>query len=129
MNYGVSTSSKICVLLLAKLVTSPIHPSFLNIGLSCPVCFLQSKSRICRQMQYWNNIHVKGNKIPYITSELKSIIRQRDYLRAKANKTSSCILRQAYKQMRTKVNQKLYLLRKNYYANRIEQHKDDLKTT
>ena len=30
--------------------------------------------------------------------------------------------------MRTKVNQKLYLLRKNYYANKIEQHKDDLKT-
>ena len=30
--------------------------------------------------------------------------------------------------MRTKVNQKLYLLRNNYYANKIEQHKDDLKT-
>ena len=25
---------------LAKLVTSPIHPSFLNIGLPCPVCFV-----------------------------------------------------------------------------------------
>ena len=75
------------------------------------------------------NIHVKGNKIPYITSELKSMIRQRDYLRAEANKTGSCILRQAYNQMRTKVNHKLYFLRKNYYANKIEQHKDDLKTT
>ena len=29
------------------------------------------------------HIQVKGNKIPYITSELKSMIRQRDYLRAK----------------------------------------------
>ena len=57
------------------------------------------------------------------------MIRQRHYLRAKVNKTGSCILRQAYNQMRTKVNQKLYLLRKNYYANKIEQHKDDLKTT
>ena len=28
------------VSLLAKLVTSSIHPSFLNIGLSCPVCFV-----------------------------------------------------------------------------------------
>ena len=42
------------------------------------------------------NIQVKGNKISYITSELKSMIRQRDYLKAKANKTGSCILRQAY---------------------------------
>ena len=55
------------------------------------------------------NIQVKGNIIPYVTSELKSMIRQRDYLRAKANKTGSCILRQAYNQIRTKVNQKLYL--------------------
>ena len=72
-----------------------------------------------------NHIQVKGNKIPYITSELKSMIRQRDYLRAKANKNGSCILRQAYNQMRTKVNQQLYLLRKTYYANKIEEHKDD----
>ena len=75
------------------------------------------------------NIHVKRNKIPNITSELKSMIRQRDYLRAKANKTGSCVLRRAYNQMRTKVNHELYFLRKNYYANKIEQHKDDLKTT
>ena len=75
------------------------------------------------------NIQVKGNKIPYATSELKNMIRQRDYLRAKANKTGSHILKQAYNQIRAKVNQKLYLLRKNYYCNKIEQHKDDLKTT
>ena len=75
------------------------------------------------------NIQVKGNKIPCITAELKSMIRHRDYLRAKVNKTGSCILRQAYNQIRTKVNLKLYLLRNNYYANKIEQHRDDLKTT
>ena len=59
------------------------------------------------------------------------MIRQRDYLRAKANKTGSCILRQAYNKIRAKVNQKLYLLKKNYYNNKIEQHKGDLhvKTT
>ena len=75
------------------------------------------------------DIQVKGKKIPYATSELKNMIRQRDYLRAKANKTGSHILRQAYNQIRAKVNQKMYLLRKNYYSNKIEQHKDDLKTT
>ena len=75
------------------------------------------------------NIKVKGNNIPYVTSELKSMIRQRDYLRAKANKTGSCILRQAYDQIKTKVSQKFYSSRKNYYTNKIEQHKDNMKNT
>ena len=57
-------------------------------------------------------IQVKGTKIPYVTSELKAMIRQIDYLRAKANKTGSSVLRQAYSQVRTKVNQKLYELRR-----------------
>ena len=57
------------------------------------------------------------------------MIRQRDYLRAKANKTGSIVLRQAYSQVRVKVNQKLYELRKNYYTGKIEQHKYDLKNT
>ena len=47
-------------------------------------------------------IKVKGNNMPYVTSELKSMIRQRDYLRAKANKTGSYILRQAYNQKKNK---------------------------
>ena len=37
------------------------------------------------------NIQVKGNKIPYVTSELKVMIRQRNYLRAEANKTGSIV--------------------------------------
>ena len=75
------------------------------------------------------SIKVKGNNIPYVTTELKSMIRQRDYLRAKANKTGSCILRRAYNQLKTKVSQKFYSSRKNYYTNKIEQHKDDMKNT
>ena len=74
-------------------------------------------------------VQVKGNKIPYVTSELKAMIRQKGYLRAKANKTGSSVLRQAYSLVRTKVNQKLYELRKNYYTSKIEQHKYDLKNT
>ena len=42
------------------------------------------------------NIKIKGNNIPYVISELKSMIRQRDNLRATANKTGSRILRQVY---------------------------------
>ena len=58
------------------------------------------------------NIQVKGGKIPYVTSELKAMIRQRDYLRAKANKTGPSVLRKAYGQVRAKVNHRLYILRK-----------------
>ena len=75
------------------------------------------------------NIQVKGSKIPHVTSELKAMIRQRDYLRAKANKTGSSVLRQAYSQVRAKVNHRLYILRKNYYTSKIEQHRYDHKTT
>ena len=52
-------------------------------------------------------IKIKGNCLPYVTSEIKSLIRQRDYLRAKANKTGSNILRQAFVQIKNKVNKKL----------------------
>ena len=31
-------------------------------------------------------IRVKGNRLPYVTSELRKMIRQRDYLWVKANK-------------------------------------------
>ena len=48
-------------------------------------------------------MQVNDNKIPYVTSELKAVIRQRDYLRAKANKTGSSVVRQAYSQVRAKV--------------------------
>ena len=47
--------------------------------------------------------------MPYVTSELKAMIRQRDYLRAKANKTGSSVLRQAFGQVRAKVNHRLYI--------------------
>ena len=77
-------------------------------------------------MHQFTYVKVKGNKIPYVTSELKAMIRKRDYLRAKANKTGSSVLRQAYSQVRAKVNQKLYELRQNYYTSKIEQHKYDL---
>ena len=58
-------------------------------------------------------LKIKGNRIPYINSDVKEMIRQRDYLRAKANKTGSNILRQAYCHLKNKVNYTLKQLRKN----------------
>ena len=39
------------------------------------------------------------------------------------------MLRQAYGQVRAKVNHRLYILRKNYYSSKIKQHTYDLKNT
>ena len=61
------------------------------------------------------SIKVKGNSLPYVTSGLKSMIRTRDYLRAKANKMGSTYLRQAFNHMRNTVNITLSDLRKGYY--------------
>ena len=48
-------------------------------------------------------IRVKGNHLPYITSDLRKMSRQRDYLRAKVNKTDSSVLRQAFNPVKYKV--------------------------
>ena len=47
---------------------------------------------------------LKANKIPHIIAQAKQMFRQRDYPRAKANKTGSNILRQAHNHIRHKVN-------------------------
>ena len=48
-------------------------------------------------------IKVKGNSLSYVTSELKALIRTRDYLRAKlTNKTGSVCLRKAFNHVRNK---------------------------
>ena len=38
-------------------------------------------------------------------------------------------LRQAFNQLKTKVNQELYKARRDYFSKKVEQHKDDLMGT
>ena len=57
-------------------------------------------------------IKVKRNTLPYVTSELRALIKSRDYLRAKANKTGTECLRQAFNHTRNKVNKLLSDLQK-----------------
>ena len=59
---------------------------------------------ILEKHMHTTEFRLKENKIPYINAQAKQMIRQRDYLRAKANKTGSNILRQAYNHIRNKVN-------------------------
>ena len=54
-------------------------------------------------------------------------MRQRDYLRSKANKTGSKYLRQAYRQLRNKVDYTLRQLKSDYYTKKIEESKGNLK--
>ena len=76
------------------------------------------------------NITLKGNNLPYITTDIRMmiLIRQRDYLRGKANKTGSNILRQAFHQIRNKVT---YAIRKakSEYFKKLAESNSDLKKT
>ena len=49
-------------------------------------------------------ITVQNNRLPYVISDLKKLLRQRDYLRGKAYKIESKYLRQAFQQVRTRAN-------------------------
>ena len=68
-------------------------------------------------------IRGRGNNLPYVTAEVKSLIRQRDYLRGKANQTGIKYLRQAYQQLRNKVDYTLRKLKSDYYTKKIEESK------
>ena len=74
-------------------------------------------------------IRVRGNNLPYVTAEVKSLMRQRHYLGGKANKTSSKYLRHAYQQLRKKVDYTLRKLKSDYYTKKIEEIKGNLKNT
>ena len=64
-----------------------------------------------------------------MTNDLKSMIRQRDYLKAKAVKTGSIYLYQAFQQIRSRVYSLLKRLRKDYYAKKLDETKGDMKKT
>ena len=74
-------------------------------------------------------IKIKGNSLPYITSDIRKLIRQRDYLKKKANKTGSKYLWQTYQHLRNKVKYSIRTARANYYSNMFEEHQGDIKNT
>ena len=76
-----------------------------------------------------SDITIEGNNLPYITMEVRQMIRQRDYLRKKANKTGSNILRQAFQQIRNKVTYTIRKLRAEHYSKTLKKNEGDLKET
>ena len=77
----------------------------------------------------FSEIRIRGNNLPYITAEMRQLIRTRDYLKKKANKIGSKYLHQAFQQVRNKVKYGIRKLRSEYYRNKIEENRGDLKAT
>ena len=69
-------------------------------------------------------IKVKGNNLPYVTSELETLSRTRDYQRAKANETGSVCLRKAFNHVKNRVNKTLSDLQRSYYAQKLKRLKE-----
>ena len=74
-------------------------------------------------------IKIKGNNLPYITSKVRRMIRQRDYHTKKTNEAGSKYLWQAFLNIRGRVYQELRHLRNSYYSGKIDEHKIDQKQT
>ena len=75
-------------------------------------------------------LKIRGKTAPYVTSEIRKMIRQMDFLKAKANKTGSTYLWQAYQaEMRNKVGCRLQKIKKEYFTNKIEDSRGNLKNT
>ena len=76
-----------------------------------------------------SDITIKGTSLPYITMEIRQMIRKRDYLSKMANKTGSPCLWQAFQQIRNKVTYGIRKARADYYSETIEKNKGDLRKT
>ena len=74
-------------------------------------------------------LKIRGKTAPYVTSEIRKMIRQRDFLKAKANKTGSKYLWQAYQQLRNKVGCRLRKSKQEYFTRKIEDSRGNLKST
>ena len=75
------------------------------------------------------DMKIKKNNLRYINSETRQLVRQRDYLRGKANKTGSKYLEQEYQQIRSGVCYVIRNLRKTSYPRKIHESKGDMKST
>ena len=66
---------------------------------------------------------------PWITPELKQLLRARDKVKIKAVKAKSQLLMNAYKQMRCKANNLNRKLKREHFSSKIELNKGNIKET
>ena len=72
---------------------------------------------------------IRANSHPYLTADVKLLMRSRDSRKAKANKTESKYIKLAYQHMKNKVDYKIRELKVNYYTNKITENKGNIKGT
>ena len=77
-------------------------------------------------------IKIRGNNLPYVTSEMRQLIRTRDHLKKKANQTGSKYISRLTNRSEAKcpmVSYGIRKLRSDYYTKKIEESTGDLKAT
>ena len=72
-------------------------------------------------------IGVKENNLPYVTTEVRRLIQQGDFLRKKANKTGLNYLREASQRLTHEMTYMLRKLRSDYYSKQIEENSGNMK--
>ena len=75
------------------------------------------------------DIKLKGNNLPYVTLEMRRLIRTRDHLKKKVNQSGSKYLHQAFQQIRNKVTYGIRKLRSDYYSKKIKESSGDIRST
>ncbi|CAB4022158.1 Hypothetical predicted protein, partial [Paramuricea clavata] len=65
-------------------------------------------------------MRVRGNSLPWITSKVKELMRERDFHKKKAVKNNSDMHWIKFRAIRNKVNSELKKAKKNYFCNKIK---------
>ena len=63
---------------------------------------------------------IRGNSLPWITPNIKNLMRARDFHKKKAAKFNSQLHWAKYKDIRNKVNSELYKAKKSYFCDKFE---------
>ena len=74
-------------------------------------------------------ITLKGNNLPYITTDMQRMIRQQDYLRGKANKIGVRNSQAGFQQIINKVPYAIIKAKSEYFTEKLVESKGDLKET
>ena len=73
------------------------------------------------------NRRVRDKYCPWVTKDLRQMFIVRDRLKKQAIRSKSSMLREAYKQLRNRINRQNIELKKNYFTDKIASQKGDIK--
>lgn len=91
------------------------------------LCFKDHFIGICNQHAPVITRKMKGTHFPWLTNEIKTMMRERDYFLKKARATNDEKFWKAYKSMRNKINGKIRSEKTNYNRKLIQENAKDPK--